>query len=233
MVSVGTTFVLVLSAYSPLAPTVFAIASTVAVAVLVLRGSRIVWSFAMASALATPAFAIFATLHWWSVVIAIVNLACLLAPASRAFVWRPRMDLVLDRSVQTTWDPSKYADSDRPAGWYLEPGAPWRMRYWNVEDAAWTGTTRTPRKIKKSRSSGPAVPSESTAALSPRTVQTTWDPEAYSDADRPAGWYVDRSQPHRMRYWNVEDAQWTGTTRTPRKIQRTITPEEELNPTSG
>jgi len=47
------------------------------------------------------------------------------------------------------------------------------------------------------------------------------DPAAYSDRDRPKGWYVDPSSPDRMRYWGgSERPAWTGTTRTPRKTRR-------------
>jgi hypothetical protein len=52
--------------------------------------------------------------------------------------------------------------------------------------------------------------------------QTTWDPESYSDQDRPAGWYVESDAPGRMRYWHAEQGAWMGTTKTPRKIRRQL-----------
>jgi hypothetical protein len=56
----------------------------------------------------------------------------------------------------------------------------------------------------------------------PVAVQTTWDPEAQSDAERPSGWYVDREEPGRMHYWSADQRGWLGTTKTPNKIFRTL-----------
>lgn len=53
------------------------------------------------------------------------------------------------------------------------------------------------------------------------TPRTSFDPRAYSDLDRPKGWYVDPASPDRMRYWGgSEQPTWSGSTRTPRKIRR-------------
>jgi hypothetical protein len=53
------------------------------------------------------------------------------------------------------------------------------------------------------------------------TTQMSFDPRAYSDLDRPKGWYVDPAAPDRMRYWGgSEQPGWSGSTRTPRKIRR-------------
>jgi hypothetical protein len=47
------------------------------------------------------------------------------------------------------------------------------------------------------------------------------DPRHYSDEDRPSGWYVDPTQPHRMRYWDAGDPpSWRGRTRTPFKLRK-------------
>jgi hypothetical protein len=47
------------------------------------------------------------------------------------------------------------------------------------------------------------------------------DPRSYSDQDRPKGWYIDPSDPSRMRYWSGDDSTgWAGSTSTPRKIRR-------------
>jgi hypothetical protein len=63
---------------------------------------------------------------------------------------------------------------------------------------------------------GTAVVPESSSA--PRT---TWDPRAYSDEDRPKGWYVNPDHPSRMSHWGGPDSpEWNGTTKTPRKIAR-------------
>lgn len=45
------------------------------------------------------------------------------------------------------------------------------------------------------------------------------DPHAYSDRDRPAGWYIDPTSPDHMKYWN-HDIGWNGKTRTPEKLLR-------------
>lgn len=54
-------------------------------------------------------------------------------------------------------DPRTYSNSDRPNGWYIDPGNPGRMRYWGVGDPpGWGGTTRTPRRIRRAwREGGP------------------------------------------------------------------------------
>jgi len=67
--------------------------------------------------------------------------------------------LVVDRPTTSgdipesdrSWDPRDYAPEDRPAGWYVDPESPERMRYWGAGDSpGWSGaTTRTPRKIKR------------------------------------------------------------------------------------
>jgi hypothetical protein len=46
------------------------------------------------------------------------------------------------------------------------------------------------------------------------------DPRAYSDEDRPNGWYVDPDRPARMLYWDDNHpAGWRGETRSPRKLR--------------
>lgn len=51
--------------------------------------------------------------------------------------------------------------------------------------------------------------------------RTSFDPRSYSDLDRPKGWYVDPASPSRMKHWGGSDhPEWTGDTRTPRKIRR-------------
>jgi hypothetical protein len=47
------------------------------------------------------------------------------------------------------------------------------------------------------------------------------DPRAYSVRERPKGWYIDPNSPGRMRYWDGGDPpDWSGSTRTPRKLRR-------------
>lgn len=51
--------------------------------------------------------------------------------------------------------------------------------------------------------------------------QESNDPHAYSDSERPNGWYVDPDRPGRMLYWDDTDPPgWRGETRTPRKLRR-------------
>jgi hypothetical protein len=47
-------------------------------------------------------------------------------------------------------DPDVYSDEGRPAGWYVDPNRPWRMRYWHAgEHQAWSKeTTKTPEKAQ-------------------------------------------------------------------------------------
>lgn len=49
----------------------------------------------------------------------------------------------------------------------------------------------------------------------------TWNPLAYTDEERPKGWYVDPSDPQRMCHWGgPELPEWNGEAKTPRKIKR-------------
>lgn len=53
-------------------------------------------------------------------------------------------------AVRPSFDPRNYSDQDRPKGWYVDPADPDRMRHWGGSDSPrWSGTTRTPRKIKR------------------------------------------------------------------------------------
>jgi hypothetical protein len=83
-------------------------------------------------------------------------------------------------------NPTSWSDEDRPAGWYIDPERPKRMRYWPADGArTWSGgTTKTPQGLRRRWEARSGV-----------------DPNAWSDADRPAGWYVNPAQPKRMRYW--------------------------------
>ena len=44
-------------------------------------------------------------------------------------------------------DPESWSDEDRPAGWYVVPDKPWRMRYWAADDqGVWSQrTAKTPK----------------------------------------------------------------------------------------
>ncbi len=133
----------------------FSVALALLFVVLLLHGSRVAWTFVVAATAIDLLISPFATQPWWNIAIEILSLALLLAPASRSFVWRSRPvqagppTQAEKRAVQTTWDPDRHPDSDRPAGWYLDPDSPGRMRSWNAHDARWSGTIRTPRKIRR------------------------------------------------------------------------------------
>jgi hypothetical protein len=45
-------------------------------------------------------------------------------------------------------DPASYSDEDRPPGWYVNPDAPWRMRYWAADGKpGWSKrTAKTPKQ---------------------------------------------------------------------------------------
>jgi hypothetical protein len=45
-------------------------------------------------------------------------------------------------------DPNSWSDEDRPPGWYVDPGKPWRMRYWAADGTPnWSKrTAKTPRE---------------------------------------------------------------------------------------
>jgi hypothetical protein len=66
--------------------------------------------------------------------------------------------------------------------------------------------------------------SELSVASEPGPVADTdhsVDPRAYSNQTRPKGWYIDPSQPNRMRYWGAGNPpDWGGSTRTPRRVRR-------------
>lgn len=53
-------------------------------------------------------------------------------------------------SSRDSFDPRSYSDGDRPKGWYVDPASPTRMKHWGgSERPEWTGSTRTPRKIRR------------------------------------------------------------------------------------
>jgi hypothetical protein len=47
-------------------------------------------------------------------------------------------------------DPNSWSDEDRPAGWYIDPSAPWVMRYWAADGTpTWSKrSTKTPKQIR-------------------------------------------------------------------------------------
>lgn len=64
---------------------------------------------------------------------------------------------------------------------------------------------------------GPSGPS----TVAPDAKQSSWDPRVYTDPERPSGWYVVPSRPHRMRYWMAgEEPAWhPQSARTPKTMR--------------
>lgn len=51
---------------------------------------------------------------------------------------------------QVSMDPGDHPAEERPKGWYVDPGSPDRMRYWEGDPPRWSSaTTRTPRKTRE------------------------------------------------------------------------------------
>jgi len=64
--------------------------------------------------------------------------------------WETEPQIAPSRSSQSSFDPRSYSDDDRPKGWYVDPASPTRMKHWGgSRQPEWTGSTRTPRKIKR------------------------------------------------------------------------------------
>jgi hypothetical protein len=114
------------------------------------------------------------------------------------------------------------SDEVRPAGWYIDPSTPTRMRYWAADGSGWSqSTTKTPKAmLKEWRDLHPARPRTPAMAAEPPTAHSL-DPDVYTDEARPAGWYVDPDKPWRMRYWHAGEHQaWSKeTAKTPEKAQ--------------
>jgi hypothetical protein len=123
------------------------------------------------------------------------------------------------RLVAAPADPPAAAavrSDERTPGWYVDPGNPRRMRYWNADGkGTWSKTTaKTPKPVLREWKEGARGPEEEEGdghAL---------DPGVYTDEDRPPGWYVNPDAPWRMRYWNAEgEPGWSGkTTKTPKQV---------------
>ena len=114
------------------------------------------------------------------------------------------------------------ADEDRPAGWYIDPSSPKRMRYWTGAETGWNQhSARTPkpmlREWQERHRVGPAAPAMATGEHTGHSL----NPDLYGDEDRPPGWYVDPDRPWYMRYWRTGDVQgWSEETlKTPEKAQ--------------
>jgi hypothetical protein len=109
-------------------------------------------------------------------------------------------------------------DGDRPAGWYIDPSRPTRMRHWAADGKGeWSKhTAKTPRPMLREWEEQQRAAPEATSEHTGHSV----DPGAYTDEDRPPGWYVDPDRPWRMRYWRTGEHQgWSKeTTKTPSQV---------------
>jgi hypothetical protein len=115
------------------------------------------------------------------------------------------------------------ADEGRAAGWYVDPGNPRRMRYWNADGkGTWSKTTaKTPKPVRREWEEGHQGVAAATATdEEEQATGHALDPGVYSDEERPPGWYVDPDSPWQMRYWNAEgEPGWSRTTtKTPKQV---------------
>jgi hypothetical protein len=104
----------------------------------------------------------------------------------------------------------------RAAGWYIDPSWPERMRYWAADgNGEWSKhTAKTPKAMLREWQERENSGTEEHTGHS-------LDPGAYTDEERPAGWYVDPDKPWCMRYWRKgEHEGWSKeTSKTPPRVQ--------------
>ena len=132
-------------------------------------------------------------------------------------------DLKARQSIEAT-EPASTAPAaeGRAAGWYIDPAQPTRMRYWAADGSGWSKrTTGTPRPLleewRERHATAPPAPAMSPDEHSGHSL----DPDVYTEASRPPGWYVDPHQPSVMRYWRTGKYQgWSKeTAKTPEKAR--------------
>jgi hypothetical protein len=128
---------------------VFALLVELIFVVLVLRGGRVVWCLVVASDASWILSSPVSPKPWWTIAFAAVSLACLLAPPSWRFVWRPRPGPVGPPTGLMTDGADGDQNTADASGWYIDPDSPHRMRYWHAEDQRWLGVSKTPRKLRK------------------------------------------------------------------------------------
>ncbi|MFN8217673.1 MAG: hypothetical protein U0R71_13855 [Solirubrobacterales bacterium] len=193
----------------------------IVVTILLLRGSRIVWVLLLVTPFVPPYRLSFSAWDIYTYAFDVFALVVLLLPATRRYVWPPRRSRAVANGDVAR---GELAAADRPDGWYFLPTDPNWMRYWRGEVGEWTGSVKTPRKLR-ARAREAAAAAKPLPALDPEhpvvdSPQTSWDPRAHADDSRPRGWYVDPAEPSRMRYWAGEHSGWQGRARTPRKVAR-------------
>lgn len=135
-------------------------------ATLVYRRSRVAWVVVCASGAGRLALGLVSPQSAWVAGIEVVNVVLLVAPSSLRFIWGGPRDNPARGSVppaalrsggveareggqserRLALDGLAFDDQDRPAGWYIDPESPRRMRFW-TDGGAWVGKTRTPRTL--------------------------------------------------------------------------------------
>jgi hypothetical protein len=118
-------------------------------------------------------------------------------------------------------EPAPVAEG-RAAGWYIDPGNPQRMRYWAADGkSGWSShSAKTPKPMRREWEEGHQGATATTTQAADDGTGQALDPGAYTDAERPSGWYVDPEAPWRMRYWWGEGkGVWSKeTTKTPKQV---------------
>jgi hypothetical protein len=90
--------------------------------ILLLRGSRIVWTLLAAGSAIELVSAPFSSPHWWMIVLSVACLALLLVPPSWRYVWKQPQPA--PTTGQTSRDAQTLTDSTRTEGWYVDPRRP-------------------------------------------------------------------------------------------------------------
>jgi hypothetical protein len=112
----------------------------------------VVWVFLVGAEVVSLALSPWTGLGpWWSVLLGLAETALLIWPSSFRFIWSDRRPKPAAQATtrQATWHAEAESDPERPDGWYVDPGAPSRMRYWHGETGTWQGRAKTPRKIRE------------------------------------------------------------------------------------
>jgi hypothetical protein len=114
-------------------------------------------------------------------------------------------DLKARRSIgKVEPDPTAPTEDGRAAGWYIDPSQPTRMRYWAADGSGWSKrTTGTPKATLQEWRERHATAPPAPAMSADEHTGHSLDPDVYTDASRPPGWYVDPNQPSIMRYWRT------------------------------
>lgn len=153
-----------ISSGAPLAG-VFGLAIAITIATAVYRRGRVAWVIAAGAPVAGLALGVSAPQPLLVVAIQAVVVMLLVSPPSLRFVWRGTL-VWAGPSRSRGWrrwsgrlgpdgpnierspvpDATSHSDLERPAGWYIDPASPKRMKYWHA-DGGWNGTTKTPKTL--------------------------------------------------------------------------------------